>query len=101
MTESFYTLARWNVKPGQETEFASAWKALSAAFRKLPRPPKGEGLLLQSMRDSTLHYSFGPWESSEDIVAMREDTDAIEAIMRVKECCEDAEPGGFRVIARG
>jgi hypothetical protein len=72
----------------------------ASSFRALPHPPTGEGLLLQSMTDSNLYYSFGPWDSAEDIAAMREDTKAKAAIKRVMACCDEATPGGYRVIAK-
>lgn len=100
MTESIYTLAQWRVTSGREADFVEAWKTLGAVFRQLPHPPSGEGLLLQSMADPALHYSFGPWSKAEDIAAMREDDTAKAAIQRVMACCDEARPGGFRVIAK-
>ncbi|MEX0956413.1 MAG: hypothetical protein WDZ83_14535 [Rhizobiaceae bacterium] len=100
MIESTYTLAQWRVTSGREAEFVEAWKALGSVFRQLPHPPSGEGLLLQSTADPTLHYSFGPWNKVEDIAEMREDATAKAAIQRVMACCDEAQPGGFRVIAR-
>lgn len=100
MTESTYTLAQWKVTSGRDADFVEAWKDLGTVFRALPRPPTGEGVLLQSMTEPTLYYSFGPWGSAEDIAAMREDADAKTAIKRVVACCDQASPGGFRVVAK-
>jgi heme-degrading monooxygenase HmoA len=100
MGEGTYTLTQWKVASGHEADFVEAWKALGNVFRALPHPPTGEGLLLQSMTDSNLYYSFGPWDSAEDIAAMREDTKAKAAIKRAMACCDEATPGGYRVIAK-
>jgi hypothetical protein len=100
MTGKIYTLAQWRVASGRETDFVNAWKALGTVFRGLPRPPTGEGTLLQSLAEPTLHYSFGPWGSAEDVAAMRKDDNAKEAIRQVMACCDEALPGAFRVIAR-
>jgi hypothetical protein len=99
MTETVYTLAMWKVKPGRDAEFVTAWKALGKAFRGLARPPVGDGVLIQSLEDPTVYYSFGPWASAEDIVAMREDPAAQEGIARLIDLCVEAMPGGYRFVA--
>jgi quinol monooxygenase YgiN len=100
MTDRVFTLAKWIVKPGHEDDFVAAWKALGAQFRKLPSPPIGDGNLLQSLTDPAMHYSFGPWESADAIAAMREDPNVQAAIQKLVEHCEEAQPGGFRLIAK-
>lgn len=99
MSEKMYTLAMWRVKAGRDTEFIEAWKELSETFYALPRPPVGGGVLLQSLDDPAVYYSFGPWESVEDIAAMREDAAAQASIGRLLALCEEATPGGYRVVA--
>lgn len=100
MTEEIYTLAKWVVRPGREDDFVVAWQDLGAEFRKLRSPPIGDGNLLQSLTDPALHYSFGRWESAEAIAAMRDDPKALAAIQKVVDLCVDAQPGGFRLIAK-
>ena len=100
MTEQIYTLAKWVVRPGREDDFAAAWRALGAQFRKLPSPPIGDGKLLQSLTNPAVHYSFGPWESAKAIAAMREDPSAQAAIQKVVALCEDAQPGSYRLVAK-
>jgi hypothetical protein len=63
---SVYTLGVWKVNQGQEAAFIDAWKDVGEVFMRLSRPPSGKGVLVQSVRDSTLFYSFGPWRSLDD-----------------------------------
>ena len=99
MQESFYTHAMWRVKPGNEEQFIAAWKAMGDAFSALPGEP-GQGTLIQSLTDPTLFYSFGPWNSLEDIQAMRNDPAAQEAMRKARELCEEATPGSYHVAAQ-
>ena len=98
MEEVVYTLGVWRVKPGKEDAFIEAWKALGKIFGQLPQPP-GKGILLQSLTDPLLFYSYGPWNSLADIQAMRNNPDAQEGINQIREFCTEATPGGFRVVA--
>ncbi|MDX1664723.1 MAG: hypothetical protein R3272_13095 [Candidatus Promineifilaceae bacterium] len=99
MSEKMYTLAMWKVKSGRDSEFVEAWKDLNTTFSELPSPPLGGGVLLQSLEEPSVYYSFGPWASTEDIAAMREDPAAQESIHRLIDLCEEAAPGGYRVVA--
>ncbi|MEX2446809.1 MAG: hypothetical protein WD734_05650 [Dehalococcoidia bacterium] len=94
-----YTLGRWLVRAGREQEFIEAWLALGVHFRSLPRPP-GEGTLVQSDQDPRLFYSFGPWDSADDIAAMRADPGTMPAVGRLTALCEESAPGAFRLVAR-
>ncbi len=94
-----YTLGLWRVKPGQEAAFIQAWKDLSAVFRQLPRPPSGKGTLVQSLIDPTLFYSFGAWDSFDDVQAMRTNAQAQDALRKVRDLCTEATPGGYRLVA--
>jgi len=98
VAETYYTHALWRVIPGNEEAFIEAWKGLGKAFGQLPSPP-GDGTLIQSLTDSTIFYSFGPWDSLEDIEAMRRDPQARQAIQRIVELCNEATPSAYRVVA--
>lgn len=98
MEQQMYTLGVWHVQEGRQQEFINAWKDLGTIFGSLPEPP-GKGVLIQSTTDSTLFYSFGPWNSSDAIEAMRNDRRAQEGIRKLIELCTDATPGSFQVIA--
>ena len=96
---TMYTLGLWRPSPTREAEFVIAWQALGEVFRQLASPPVGTGLLLQSVSDPGLYCSFGPWESEADIQQMRGDPAAQAAIQRLRELCDEATPGAFRVVA--
>ncbi len=100
MEGDIYTLGVWKVKPGQQAEFIAAWKELGEYFKSLPNPPGGTGILVQSLDDPALFYSFGPWRSLEDIQAMRSDPRTPERIGKLAALCEEAKPGAFRVVAQ-
>jgi heme-degrading monooxygenase HmoA len=93
-----YTLALWRVKPGREEAFLAAWRGLGAVFSALPGVR--HGTLVQSVEDPLLYYSFGPWRSMDDIVAMRADARAQEAFGRLRDLCDEMRPGVFRQVLR-
>jgi heme-degrading monooxygenase HmoA len=99
MEETFYTHALWRVKPGREEEFIAAWKAMGDVFLSL-HGTTTQGTLIQSLTDPTLFYSFGPWNSLEEIQAMRNDPAAQAAMSKIRELCTEAAPGTYRVAAR-
>ena len=94
-----YTVGMWRVKPGQEEEFIAAWRALGEIFRGLPQPPVGKGLLVQSVADPALYYSFGPWRSLEDIQAMSQSAQVQAGLEALARHCTEAQPGAYRVVA--
>ncbi len=98
MSQGYYTHALWKVKPGSEEEFIAAWKAMGDVFLSQPGVST-HGTLIQSLSDPTEFYSFGPWDSLEQIQAMRADPRAKEAIRRVVDLCEGATPGNYKVVA--
>jgi len=99
MPETIYTLGVWRVKSGYEADFIAAWQALGLIFSQLPAPPIGKGTLIQSLTESTLLYSFGPWPSLEAVEAMRQNPQAQAGINRLRELCTEAIPGSFRLVA--
>jgi len=97
VSEPIYTHAEWRVLPGREAEFVAAWRALSDTFAALEARPLW-GTLLQSEREPSLFYSFGPWRRAEDVAAMRADPAAKAALERVAALCERATPGAYRQV---
>lgn len=93
-----YTLGVWHVRAGKQKAFITAWNDLGVIFASLPDPP-GKGVLIQSTSDSTLFYSFGPWNSLEAVNAMRNDSRAQEGIRKLIALCTEATPGSYRVVA--
>lgn len=96
--DEVYTLGRWLVKPGQEEAFVQAWKELGACFLGLPHPP-GVGTLVRSIDNPQLFYSFGPWDSLQDIQAMRADARTPAMLRRLADLCAEAAPGTFKLVA--
>ena len=99
MAEEIYTLGRWRTKPGQEETFIAAWKELGEYFLGLPKPPQKQGTLIQSLDDSQVFYSFGPWPTLEAVQEMRTNPATPERIGRLVALCEEANPGSFRLVA--
>lgn len=98
MENDAYTLALWHVKEGREEEFVRAWREdLAVHFLNLPNPP-GIGTLIRSVEDPRLFYSFGPWNSLEDIEKMRSDPRTTEVIGKLSALCDEAKPGTFRLV---
>jgi hypothetical protein len=99
MESDVYTLGVWRVTPGNQEKFILEWKGLGAYFGGLQNPP-GPGTLVQSVQDDTLFYSFGPWQSLDDIQAMRADPNTPGQIARLAALCDEATPGAYKVVAR-
>ena len=96
-----FTLGRWVVLPGCEDEFIDAWRQLGAFFGTLEHPPPaGTGVLVRSLDDPSLFYSFGPWDDPAHVAAMRAHPEAAERIGAVARLCAEATPGGYEVVAR-
>ena len=98
MSNDVYTLGVWRVKSGYQNEFVAAWRALGRYFNSLAHPP-GKGTLLQSVDDPQQFYSFGPWQSLDDIQEMRNLPETPAEIGKLMDLCEEGRPGAFRVVA--
>lgn len=96
--EQIYTLGVWHVKDGLQQEFITAWKELGEVFASLPDSP-GKGILIQSTTESTLFYSFGPWNSLDAVEAMRNNPQAQQGVRKLMDLCSEATPGSYRVVA--
>jgi heme-degrading monooxygenase HmoA len=98
MADEVYTLGMWRVKAGKQDEFVDAWQALGRYFKRLPHPP-GQGTLLQSVDEPQQFYSFGPWDSLDDIQEMRSQPETRNEIGKLMGLCEEGRPGTFRMVA--
>lgn len=97
MSDSYYTLGDWRVRPGNEAEFLRVWKEeLAPAFRAVSS--KATGTLVQSLDNPLHYYSFGPWDDLETIKAARADPRAAAALARLVSLCDQATPGAYRVV---
>lgn len=97
MDEPVYTHALWRVLPGEEEAFVAAWTELADAFAALPARPHW-GTLIRSTNDPSVFYSFGAWQSTEHVQAMRGDARAQEAIARVLTHCTEATPEACTLV---
>lgn len=98
MNERFYTLAVWRVKTGCQDDFVRLWTE-ELADHFLTLNPSAKGTLIQSLEDTGLFYSFGPWESMDEMQAIRTDERTAELIAKLTALCHEAKPGPFKVIA--
>lgn len=92
-----FTLATYRVLPGKEVPFVAAWNRLAETFSALPRPPYW-GTLIRSTRDPGLFHSFGPWETADDIAAMRTDPAALACFKEIAALCEEMTPGDYEIV---
>jgi heme-degrading monooxygenase HmoA len=97
MNDQAFTLAKYRVKEGREEDFINSWNGLAEIFSSLTNPPLW-GTLIWHQTDRTLFYSFGPWQSMEDVKAMRANDKAQDAFRRLNELCVELIPGDFEVI---
>lgn len=98
--DNFYTHALWHVKEGKVQEFISAWKNFGEALSRMPDSPALHGTLIQSIADPLTFYSFGPWETLEDILAMRNNEDIKKAMAAIIENCQEASPGTYKTVLK-
>lgn len=94
-----YTLGMWRVEPGQKADFIAAWQQLASLFSQLRLPPSGKGVLIQSVAEPDLFYSFGPWQNLSDIEAMRQDAGVQAALEALRGYCQEASAGAYRLVA--
>jgi heme-degrading monooxygenase HmoA len=92
-----YTLATYHVTPGKEEEFIKAWHDLAKTFSALPASPYW-GTLIRSITDRSLFHSFGPWESAEDVAAMRSQPVTAAAFRAIAEVCDEVTPGDYEIV---
>lgn len=98
MEENYYTHALWHVKEGQVNNFIAAWENFGTALSQVKDSPPVQGTLIQSLSDPLIFYSFGPWESLEDINAMRNDEHVKKALVAILEHCQEAKPGNYKTV---
>jgi hypothetical protein len=99
MNQQLYTHGAWHVQENRQEDFIKAWQELGDIFNSLSNPPAGKGILIQSVSDSSLFYSFGPWSSMDHIEEMRNNQQAQEGIQKLLDLCVEATPGSYRVVA--
>ncbi len=98
MKENYYTHALWHVKEGKTNEFIAAWKEFGTALSQVPNSPPVQGTLIQSLSEPLIFYSFGPWNTLEDINAMRNNENVKKALSAILELCQEAKPGNYKTV---
>jgi heme-degrading monooxygenase HmoA len=94
-----YTCGIWQVAPGSEESFVSAWRDL-AEWTVKHTPGAGAATLVQDTGQPNRFLSFGPWESTEAIDAWRASSGFQERVGEMRALLESFEPGTFRRRAR-
>jgi len=92
-------LDEWHVEESKRQEFIEKWKALYSLLENLEQPPHGEGLLLQSAIDPSLHYSLASWPSPREVTQMREAQAVKSMTTNLANLCTRSERGTFVVVA--
>jgi heme-degrading monooxygenase HmoA len=92
-----YTSAVWLVKPGEEEDFVTAWKAFVALGVEIP----GSGIfrLVRDSEQPARFMSFAPWESVDAQRAWRQHPEFEERIDRARSHCEDFQSTTYELVA--
>ena len=96
----FYTHALWHVKEGKVEDFILAWKKFGLTLSQIPDSPPVQGTLIQSLTDPLVFYSFGPWETLDDIQAMRNDEPTRKAMAEIIALCVEARPATYKTVLK-
>ena len=97
MPDRIYTFASWYLKVGQEEAFLQIWRdELAAAF--LRSNTSAQGTLIRSLKDPRQFYSFGPWETLEQMQTARSDPHVRNAVNKLIPLCDEVKPGPFRIV---
>lgn len=89
-----YTCGIWQVAPGSEEDFVSAWRDL-AEWTVKHTPGAGAATLVQDIGQPNRFLSFGPWESAQAIDAWRASSGFQERVGKMQALLEAFEPGTF------
>ncbi|MBC8144928.1 MAG: hypothetical protein H7X80_05030 [bacterium] len=99
INEPVFTHVTWRAKAGHEREFVEAWNVLGDLFSQLQHPPI-EVTLIRSADNPGLFHSIGSWRSLADAQSVGDDSDAIDAIARISELCDEGMPSVYEVVRR-
>ena len=100
MTDNYYTHALWHVKEGMTVQFIEAWKRFGIAISQMPDSPPAQGTLIQNLNEPLIFYSFGPWETLEDLNAIRGNENLKKALNEIIELCQEAKPGNYKTVEK-
>ncbi len=61
----------------------------------MPDELPAQGTLIQGSSNPLMFYSFGPWESPEDIQRMRQNKEVAKDMAHLVSLCREAKPGTY------
>ncbi|MEN6518148.1 MAG: antibiotic biosynthesis monooxygenase family protein [Methanospirillum sp.] len=93
-----FTLAEWEVRPGDEAAFIEAWDRF-AEWTAEHQPGAVVGALLQDATNSRRFVSYGPWERPEQIAPWRATPEFLESFARFRELCTAITPHTMTCVA--
>ncbi len=96
---SFFTMAWWTVKKGNEEEFISSWQAF-AKWTVENQSGAIEAYLTHDRSDPNLFVSFGAWTSDEAVARWRETREFKDFFARGKELCTEVRPLTLDTVTR-
>lgn len=97
--DQLFTAGLWTAKPGKEDEFAHEWEQF-ARWTSEHQPGAGWAYLVRDVERPQRFIAFGPWESAEQIDTWRASPEFKSFVARIRELCDDFQPGTYRLTAR-
>ena len=94
-----WTSGTWNVKPGREDEFVTAWHEF-ASWSSATFAPGATAWLLRDRDRPGTFLTVGPWPDDETIATWRADPGFGERIGRIRALLDGFEPRTLDEVAR-
>jgi heme-degrading monooxygenase HmoA len=85
-----YTVGLWNVKPGEEDAFITAWRNMATATAS--EYPGASAVLLRDKETPNLFLSVGPWDSLAQIEDWRASATFTSGLGVIRTHLESFEP---------
>ena len=95
---TFYTLAEWALRPGNEDAFVSAW-AEFARWTAENQQGAMTGVLLRDSSEPLRFISLGPWKDRESAEAWRQTPQFRESFVHFRELCSEVRPKSLISVA--
>lgn len=93
-----YTFGIWTVHPGKEAEFKRIWDDF-ARWSSDHQPGGGDARLVQDLEAPNRFISYGPWESSDAILAWRGTLEFKAFAAQAQKLCADFQPGRYKLVS--
>lgn len=92
-----FTHTTWQVKPGHEDEFVTAWRDWATWSHS--HGLRAHARLLRDVESPSTFVSFGPWETLGAVRAWRGETGYHERVMRLQQLVVHFEPRTLEEVA--